>query len=233
MVPTESCFYFRTPILNPASIRVPYYNRQMVITAYDSFFSCSHYSRGVSFSLYLAPYDTMFWMVLIFMLLLSACNVSLGFYLLNKEFHPVKIFVYFCGLLMDEVDQLPNILSNFLPLRCISVPWVLVSTVIINCYLGSVITNLNAPLPGERYDTYEKITCSEKSKISINYDMIENRKVAMVGNYNGMGFSTYLRNSVGFCYTFLSEFVRDEKDNNTFWKYNFRFINYFYGINDR
>lgn len=81
---------------------------------------------------------------------------------------PVNIFRRVYGSLVDEVGTVPAKLSSLLSFKFLSIPWLLVGMLLSNCYLSIFITNLNSPLPGERFDTYQKISCQDKPKIELN-----------------------------------------------------------------
>lgn len=168
------------------------FRHQIVISSFPgySFFSCYWEPRGVSFSLYLAPYDTTVWIVMLITILLSAFLVSLGFYLHHKKCYPFTIFLYFFGCLVEDVGALPDKLRIFFPFKLISVPWLFISALLSSFYLGIFITNLNSRLPGERVDTYEKISCQGKPQNGVNFSMIIAR-FASRGNYTGEGTKTF------------------------------------------
>lgn len=178
-----------------------------------SFFSCYLAGREISFSLYFTPYDAATWFATCSTLLLSSFILSVGFYLINKTIYWIEPVLYFFGCLVDEVMELPEKWGNLLPFRLLSIPWLLVGMLISTCYLSIFITNLNSPIPGERVDTYEKISCHDTRQIveSKNSGVLM-KKTDVFLALRGDKIENFTNHPVlkglgGFCYTVLSQFA--------------------------
>ncbi|XP_035713914.1 uncharacterized protein LOC110857739 [Folsomia candida] len=173
------------------------------------------------------------WIITVVTLLLSVFLLSLGFYALNKIFYLFELLLYFYGCLIDEVSTVPEKLSNFVPIRFINIPWLLIGALLSSCYLSIFITNLNSPLPGERVDSYEKISCQDNPQIIVNSTMIRHRtneRRLLEGEHSkNLTIPPFVKGLGGFCYTVLSEFVPN------FWiKYyvaNFKFSKFYSDFN--
>lgn len=222
----ESCHY---PSFNPENFIRWRFRNTIVITGFPgfSFLSCYLVSSGVSFSLYLAPYDATVWIVTIIMLLLSSSLVALASYQQDKKFYLIALFLYFFGCLIDEVSQLPKKLNTSLPLRILSVPWLFVGLLISNCYLSIFITNLNSPLPGIRIDTHDKIPCEQKLLAEVvNFGMIRER-FDLRWIAQGDGIANPLLG--GICYTILSQFTHSFI--NIYHILSYKFTHFFFTLN--
>ncbi|OXA44262.1 hypothetical protein Fcan01_20938 [Folsomia candida] len=208
----EACFY---PTLRIRATVFMGIQDKIVTTNFIgfSFFSCYMGLNGLTFSLYLAPYDRIVWIGMVIMLILSSSLLSLGFYTLNQKIYPMKLLLHFFGCLIDEVSNLPRKLSTLVSFRLISIPWLFVGVVMSSCYLSSFITNLNSPIPGERFDTYEKISCLSKPQISMDHYLTDIQKLdskriledSKKSNFTNLDYSRHVG---GFCYTVLSQFDR-------------------------
>lgn len=172
--PAEPCFY---PYYGFEDLVHGMFQSQIVITSTPglSFFSCYMVSRGITFSLYLAPFDNFVWIGTVILLVLSSTILSLGFYFFSKKISLVNIILYFIGCLIDEVSNLPQKCMAFLSFKLLSIPWLVIGMLLSSCYISNFITNLNSPLPGERIDSYEKIYCQEETKIRATVDMLRKR----------------------------------------------------------
>lgn len=93
---TEACLY---PEFKHEDLIAVVLDNQHVVTHFPGiyFFSCYESSGRVSFSLYLSPFPSLMWILIVILLLLSTFLLSIGFYALTRKVYPITIFLRFYG----------------------------------------------------------------------------------------------------------------------------------------
>ncbi|OXA54442.1 putative anion transporter 6 [Folsomia candida] len=192
-----------------------------------SFLSC-HTDSRITFSIYLAPFYKYTWIsIAICLLVLSILVGVLAHFSLGYS-DPFIIF-YFFGCLIDEVSYIPSKLQNLSVFRQISLPWLLVGSLLSNCYIGLLIENINAPLPATKFETFAAITCASRETLEIDLDKLLVRRDEADALKLSLKDGTALEVNVPLeeyeCFSLLSGFVPEREDP---WEYPPTQI---YGIN--
>jgi hypothetical protein len=148
----------------------------------QKFLTCYH-EQMISFRFYLAPFERDLWIVLAFSTLLIA--VLLHIFIV--KFHKSKMlkfspYMFILSTITDDNCAMPGGLAREPVIRIALGPWFLMTVVMVNAYVGLVITGLTSPLPTESVDSFSKLTKMHFNPEQIARDLISSRN-AHVYNY--------------------------------------------------
>jgi hypothetical protein len=141
-------------------ISVKTWDQLAVVThsANIKFLTCYYSKPGLRFQIYQKPFQPELWLAIgITGILLST---FLHFMNLKSEFG--KSFsgvMFYISLLLDEGYAVTSKMWNSPIFRLSSAAWLLSSVLITNCYNGLLISELNAPLQGEKLNNFSQIFC--------------------------------------------------------------------------
>jgi hypothetical protein len=122
------------------------------------FLTCYHEQR-ISFRFYMSPFQRDLWIILAFTTLLLAALL----HIFIVKFHKSKIlkfspYLFILSTIIDDNCAMPGGLARELVIRIAFGPWFLMTVVLVNAYIGLVITGLTSPLPKESVDSFSKLT---------------------------------------------------------------------------
>jgi hypothetical protein len=124
----------------------------------QKFLTC-YYRRTVSFRFYMEPFQRDLWITLAFTSFMMA--FLLHFYIL--KFHKSKMlkfspYLFILSTITDDNCAMPGGLAREPVIRIALGPWFLMTVVLVNAYVGLVITGLTSPLPKESVDSFSNLT---------------------------------------------------------------------------
>jgi hypothetical protein len=148
----------------------------------QKFLTCYH-EQTISFRFYMAPFERDLWIVLAFSTLLIA--VLLHIFIV--KFHKSKMlkfspYMFILSTITDANCAMPGGLAREPVIRIALGPWFLMTVVMVNAYVGLVITGLTSPLPTESVDSFSKLTKMHFNPEQIARSLISSRN-AHVYNY--------------------------------------------------
>lgn len=135
------------------------------------FLTC-YTDKFLSFEFYLAPFDGAIWINLILFLIVIIALFSTYRKYDGSQFNHVAGWLPLFAILFDDSSSVPGQLEKSQFYRIIFGFWGLVAVLLTNCYSSSIVTELNAPLPGERITLWENLLCDEDIVNFRNYSGI-------------------------------------------------------------
>ncbi|OXA41439.1 hypothetical protein Fcan01_23601 [Folsomia candida] len=143
------------PFLKPGSMNI-------VLTSFSGFEFLTCYSpKSLDFMFYFKPFEPSLWLTIGVALVLMGCVTSLfvKYYVRGKKI-TFSCWVYLAATCLEETSSVPSAVANKYYFRLTLGIWALVSTFLTNCYSGLMITDLNSPLPGAIFESFEDLQCS-------------------------------------------------------------------------
>ncbi|OXA49752.1 hypothetical protein Fcan01_15976 [Folsomia candida] len=141
------------------------------------FLTC-YRQRYLTFGHFIKPFQFEIWGFLgTFVVTLG---ISITVYLrYSKGLSRIKFspFLFLISNMCEEGFPVPGKLEKTIFFRTSFGAWILVSVILVNCYNGIMITDLNAPLPGETPSLFKDLLCQGKILTSGDYKMHSPRQL--------------------------------------------------------
>ncbi|OXA45995.1 hypothetical protein Fcan01_19243 [Folsomia candida] len=164
------------------------------------FLSC-YSEKYFSFDFYLAPFKLTLWLGLSITLAIT-CAIFQAYMFVKTGEVSFTVSLSFISLLLDDFTSVPESIANGLFYRLIFTVWGPVAVLIINCYGGLLVSELNAPLESVRPQTVEDLIC--KSRHLLDSRVVQNIS-SLAKELNFESYSAYWGNldcsTPGFCLT--------------------------------
>lgn len=148
-------------------------DRELANIIGDKFLTC-YSEEYLSFDFYIAPFKMNLWLGLGISLVIT-CIIFIAYTYIKHGRVLFSVSFSFISLLFDDFTCIPRVIENQLFYRIIFSVWGPVAVLVINCYSGLIVTELNAPLESVRPEVAEDLIC-ENRHIVDNYveDSISN-----------------------------------------------------------
>jgi hypothetical protein len=124
----------------------------------QTFLTCYH-EQTVSFRFYMNPFQRDLWITLAF----TAFGMAVLLHIYIMRVHKSKLlkfspYMFILSTITDDNCAMPGSLAREPVIRIALGPWFLMTVVLVNAYVGLVITGLTSPLPKESVDSFSKLT---------------------------------------------------------------------------
>lgn len=130
------------------------------------FISC-YYESFISFGFYLAPFQHAVWGCCVATFVCLVITLSL-YIKLKHEFsrEPFSPWLFVLASIFEEPVLIPVKLEKKMFIRIVIGSWILMSIMLINCYNGLMISDLNSPFPRKNMpETFQDLICENKQFI--------------------------------------------------------------------
>jgi len=123
-----------------------------------SFLTCYH-EPLIPFKFYTDPFQIELWVAFLIagLTLLISLHCVIRFIFGKAKFTSMSLLLFLLATVSDDSCDLPEAVQKNVPIRIMLSPWYLSTVVIVNAYMGLVISNLLSPFPLKSISTFTEL----------------------------------------------------------------------------
>ncbi|OXA63280.1 hypothetical protein Fcan01_00642 [Folsomia candida] len=144
----------------------------LVTTNFQGYQFLTCYSkRYLTFAHFIKPFQVEVWVILFIFLVVLILGITLYIRFGGLGSTPFSPWLFILATMCEEGVLVPAELEKKAFFRYTFGAWILVSVVLVNCYNGIMVTDLNAPLPGETPSVFKDLLCPGELMSERDYKM--------------------------------------------------------------